>query len=102
MGVPVEFNSVLALRRTDDGYRRRPEEYLPDEPKVGEEYSFRKTGQRIYQLGVPMRLVRTIGDEKSTKKVGIIAISEVRYVLEDDRVFTLGRYRILSLENVSD
>lgn len=101
MGVPVEFNAVLALRDAAESIneQRHVDEYLPDHPKVGQEYGFRKCGQRIYQLGVPLSLLTTAGDNKTMQKVGTAVIIEARHIMEEDHVLTIGRYRILKLND---
>ncbi|MDH4229645.1 MAG: DUF2584 family protein [Nitrospirota bacterium] len=77
MGQPVEMNTVLKLSSGQG---------MPAEPVVGEVYVFRKSGPRIYPIGVPVEL---IGDDWQT--VGKAVIDEFTISLEETR----GRFRVV-------
>jgi hypothetical protein len=77
MGQPVEMNTVLKLS---------PEQGLPEAPREGETYTFRKSGPRIYPLGVPVEL---IGPDWKTRGKAVIDAFTVS--LEE----TSGRFRVV-------
>ena len=77
MGEPVEMNTVLKLT---------PEQGLPDPPREGETYAFRKQGPRFYPLGVPVELIGA-----DWKAVGKAVIDEFTVSLEETR----GRFRVV-------
>lgn len=79
MGVPVEMNTVLKLS---------PEQGLPEDPVAGEAYAFRKSGPRIYPLGVPVEL---IGPDWKTRGKAVIDAFTVS--LEETR----GRFRVVQV-----
>ncbi|MDH5528043.1 MAG: DUF2584 family protein [Nitrospirota bacterium] len=77
MGQPVEMNTVLKLS-TDQG--------LPEDPVVGETYTFQKSGPRIYPIGVPVELI-----DDNWQTLGKAVIDEFTINLEETR----GRYRLV-------
>lgn len=77
MGQPVEMNTVLKLS---------VEQGLPEDPVVGESYLFRKSGPRIYPIGVPVEL---IGDDWQT--LGKAVIDEFTINLDETR----GKFRVV-------
>lgn len=97
MGIKVEFNSDLALRRC--GYQGRfKKECLPERLKVGEIYDFLKEGQRNYWLEGEIPLLETKGNEKLSRPLASIKILEATHFLEEDkRVFTKGKYAVLEV-----
>ena len=96
MGIQVEFNPDLTLRRF--GARGKDEtECLPKRIQEGEIYYFRKEGQRNYCLkrSIPLR-------ERSGRNIISEPIAEVRIMYEKHyvsrgKVYTEGKYLVSKL-----
>ncbi len=99
MGIQVEFNPDLALRdfaEFENG-NRKLEECIPRDLKVGEVYSFLKTGQRNYWLQGELPLLETKGNEILSRPKASIKIIEVTHFLDNERVFTKGKYEVIAV-----
>ncbi|NPE26419.1 hypothetical protein HNV12_00250 [Methanococcoides sp. SA1] len=108
MGIVVEFNPDLALRKFGtDG--RSSSECLPAVLIKGEVYSFLKKGQRMYWLNddpewfcgeVP--LFETKGEGKLSRPLASIKILEATHFLKDGEVWTKGEYRVVDVFDIED
>jgi hypothetical protein len=96
MGIQVEFNSDLALRRYGTP-ERRPEECLPERLEAGRTYKFLKYGQRNYWFGGEIPLVMTEGNERLSRPLASIRIVEATHFVEDGSVTTKGLYRVIEV-----
>ncbi len=96
MGVKVEFNAELALRR--HGKKGRgPEECLPRRLDVDAEYNFLKKGQRNYWFGGDIPLYITSGREKVSSPIASIRIIEATHCRKGEEIWTRGVYRIVEV-----
>jgi hypothetical protein len=96
MGIQIEFNPDLALRAfATPG--RLTEECLPKELEIGAVYSFLKKGQRNYWLEGEIPLVLTEGNGKLSRPLASIQILEVNQFLQQNKVYTSGQYRVISV-----
>lgn len=96
MGIEVEFNPELALRK--HGTRgRRKEECLPEQIMEGTEYAFLKAGQRNYYMRGDISLVETAGEGMLAAPVANVRIIEATHFTNDGQVFTRGTYRVTKL-----
>lgn len=104
MGVPVEFNTVLALRdrRMSGDVSRATDELLPETLAKGDEHAFTKRGQRIYRLDVEIPLVVTHGNHDISRPLAAVVILEATHVLRDGAYWTIGRYRITEVFSSDD
>ena len=96
MGIKVEFNPDLALRnikRFKEG-KRRLEECIPENLKANEVYKFLKEGQRNYWLEGEVPLVETKGRGRLSRPLASVTILDVTHFVEDDFVYTSGRYLV--------
>lgn len=106
MGIKLEFNPDLALRKFEEYKKgnRKIEECVPEKMEVGVEYNFLKKGQRIFWLNNDpfwsngaLPLVITEGNEKLSRPIASIKIIEVTHFLEKEEIFTKGKYKILEV-----
>ena len=104
MGVPVEFNSVLALRNHSaaSGDERSAMERIPASLVAGSVHEFLKSGQRIYRLDVEIPLVETRGGHDISRPLASIMIIEATHVLRDGAYWTKGTYRIAEVFDPAD
>ncbi|MEK6933713.1 MAG: hypothetical protein AABW75_02435 [Nanoarchaeota archaeon] len=101
MGIQIEFNPDLALRKY--GTRSREEkECLPEKFEVGGVYSFLKEGQRNYWLAGLIPLCETKGDGKLSRPLAAIRIIEATHFMENERVFTGGKYEVHEVFDTND
>ncbi|MDD5012323.1 MAG: hypothetical protein PHQ66_01600 [Candidatus Nanoarchaeia archaeon] len=94
MGIQVEFNPDLALRKFGT-LDRKLEECLPEELETGKEYNFLKKGQRIYYLRGEIPLVKTEGNQKLSDPLASIIITEYTHFIFGEEVWTKGLYKII-------
>lgn len=104
MGVPVEFNNILALRSVpgkikdlaEVAKKLNPSAFVPVDLIEGEAYHFSKKGYRIYPLTQEIPLVITQGNCNITEVVALIKILNVSVTpnQEGTDIWTEGLYRI--------
>jgi hypothetical protein len=108
MGIQVEFNPDLALRKFGTS-NRKSEECLPERLEEGKMYPFLKKGQRNYYLSdnpfwnfgeIP--LVETSGGENLSRPLASIKIIEATHFLENGEVWTRGKYRIIEVFDINN
>lgn len=108
MGIVVEFNPDLALRRVG-AEDRVIEECLPDILVKGEVYNFLKKGQRLYYLSddpewfageIP--LFETKGEGRLSRPLASIKILEATHFLRDGEVWTKGKYLVKDVFDIED
>jgi hypothetical protein len=111
MGIKVEFNPDLALRNIAEykNGQRKIEECVPDKLEVGKEYAFLKSEQRLFYLSdsefwgngqIP--LCETNGKEELSRPIASIKILEATHFLENGKVFTRGKYRVMEVFDHND
>lgn len=96
MGVQLEFNWLLALRKDTPKNRtgRDISELIPSELQRGSEYRFRKEGLRVYPLHQPMLLAETEGNNNLGVPRGIVIVREYTHKTEGGRDITEGKYMV--------
>lgn len=111
MGIQVEFSPELALRNIKEFKegRRKKEECVPENMQPGEVYEFLKSGQRLYWLNDEeywyrgeMPLTFTSGDGQTASAVASIKMLEVTHFLQDGKIFTKGKYRVIDVFDPDD
>lgn len=101
MGIQVEFNPDLALRKF--GTKGRLEdECLPAELVPKMVHSFIKKGQRNYWLQGEIPLVETKGNQELSRPFASIIILEYKHVLMNEKPYTTGIYRIIEVFDIND
>ena len=101
MGIQVEFNPDLALRKFRTKSREK-EECLPEKLEAGKIYHFLKEGQRNYWLEGEIPLLETKGNQQLSRPLASITILESTHFLKDRRPYTKGVYRINEAYDVED
>ena len=101
MGIKIEFNPDLALRNISEYQvgRRKIEECIPENIEKGKVYSFLKSDQRNYWLHGEIPLLETQGNEVLSRPKASIIILEVTHFLENERLYTKGKYKIIEIFN---
>lgn len=101
MGIQIEFNPDLALRKFGTPNREK-DECIPEQIKEGEIYNFLKKGQRLYwQCGeVPLRI--TEGNQKLSKPLASVIIIEEVHFTRNNEIWTRGKYKIIKKLNEND
>ena len=99
MGIQVEFNPDLALRRKEDFPNRLDDECIPEDLQVGERYKFLKRGQRNYWLAGEIPLLETKGNQELSRPLASIKIIEVIHFVKDGEVWTKGVYEVVTVFN---
>lgn len=108
MGIQIEFNPDLALRKFGTEGREK-EECLPEKLEEGEVYNFLKKGQRVYYISdnplwdfgeIPLAL--TGGGEKLSRPIANIKIIEATHFLRNGEVWTKGKYKVIEVFDVND
>ncbi len=101
MGISIEFNPDLALRNWEQfkAWNCRKEECIPEKLEVGKEYEFLKTGQRVYWLEGELPLCETKGNQQLSKPKASVIITEVRHVIEEGKLTTRGKYKVVEVFN---
>jgi len=94
MGVQVEFNPDLALRKFRT-LNRLEEECFPEKLRENEIYPFLKKGQRIYYLKGEIPLVETEGNEKLSSPIASVKILGYSHFTIGEEVWTKGLYEII-------
>ena len=110
MGIQVEFNPDLALRRKDRFPGRLDEECIPEPLEVGRRYNFLKRGQRNYWLEGEVPLLETRGNQRLSRPLAAIRIIEATHFVRKDpgqkhpqpEVWTKGIYEVVEVFDPSD
>lgn len=99
MATKVEYNPDLALRNISEfkSGNRKEEECIPEKIVAGEIYPFLKSGQRNFWLYGEVPLVETTGSEIVSSPKASVLILEVTHFLENNEVYTKGKYKVLEL-----
>lgn len=100
MGIQVEFNPALALRKHGTKGRLE-EECLPKELKKGI-YPFLKKGQRIYWLQGEIPLLETRGNQQISRPLASIKIIEATHFIKNNEPYTKGGYKIIDKFDEND
>ena len=98
MGIQVEFNPDLALRKHKTKGRLE-EECLPEKLEEGRKYNFLKKGQRNYWLEGEIPLKETKGNQELSRPLASIFILEATHLLLNDEPYTKGKYTITEVFN---
>src|SRR3989344_710851 len=101
MGIKVEFNPDLALRKSGTTGRSN-EECIPEKIEVAKTYDFLKEGQRNYWLEVEIPLLETEGNQKLSRPIASIIILESTHFIKGNKIYTKGRYMIKEIFNIAD
>jgi len=104
MGIPIEFNTALALRPFATK-ERLPPECIPQKHHLleGMNHSFLKEGQRCYCLDEPIPLCITEGERKLSQPIAAIQIIEYKsYIASNKKIVTSGKYQIVEIFEPGD
>jgi hypothetical protein len=103
MGIKVEFNPDLALRKTDT-LGRLEEECIPKKLEAGSIYNFLKEGQRVYWLEGEIPLLITEGNQELSRPIASITILENTHFIDcqSGKLYTRGRYKINEIYDVKN
>jgi hypothetical protein len=101
MGIQVEFNPDLALRRFGT-CGRQIRECLPEKLEQGKIYEFLKEGQRNYWLNGEIPLLETKGHQKLSRPLASIRVLEATHFLMEGIIYTQGRYKINEVYDIND
>lgn len=102
MGIQVEFNPDLALRKPGTP-GRIAQECIPAELEVGRVYEFLKGGQRLYWLNGEIPLVETTGNGNLSRPVASILITKVIHEkTETLGIITRGKYTVREVYGIKD
>ncbi len=103
MGIQVEFNSDLALRkfRTEG---RLLEEHLSRTLQEGGNYDFLKEGQRNYWIERKIPLLETKDNQKLSRPLVSIKIIEATHFIELRTLnpYTKGKYHVIKVYGSND
>lgn len=111
MGIQIEFSPELALRDISEYKKgkRKKEECIPEKMQKGKVYPFLKSGQRVYWFNDEafwsrgeMPLVRTDGTGKTTRPVAGIKMLESTHFIVKGKIYTKGKYKVLSIFDIDD
>lgn len=99
MGIVVEFNPDLALRNIKEhkSGKRKKEECIPESLEAGKIYQFLKKDQRNYWLFGEIPLLITKGKQILSRPIASIQIIEVCHSLENNEVWTKGKYKVIEV-----
>ncbi len=97
MGIQVEFNPDLCLRKFGTSEREK-DECLPEKLEKGK-YNFLKKGMRNYWFYGENALRETKGNQDLSKPLASVKIIEVIHFLKNGEVWTKGSYEILEVFN---
>ena len=96
MGIQIEFNPDLALRKFGTKLRLE-EECLPETIKAGRTYRFLKRWQRNYWLGGEIPLLETKGNQQLSRPLASIIILEATHFLMNQSLYTKGLYKVIEV-----
>lgn len=106
MGIHVEFNPHLCLRKFEEGRsaggERITSECLPRNLERGRIYDFLKKGQRNYYLMGEVSLRITEGNGKLSRPVASVQIVEATHYLLGGEIWTRGKYEVVELYEAND
>ena len=97
MGIQIEFCPDLALRDISEYKKgkRKIEECIPENLKIGKIYNFLKKGQRNYWILGEVPLVETKGEGKISRPKASVVFLEVVHCLINKEIYTKGRYKVI-------
>ena len=101
MGIQIEFNLDLALRRYNS-LNRDIEECIPEHIERGRAYKFLKRGQRNYWLEGEIPLLETNGLQQLSRPLANIRILTATHFIKDNEVFTRGLYKVIEVFDPSN
>jgi len=101
MGIQIEFNPDLALRKFN-AKNRFKEECLPEKIETGQIYNFLKKGQRNYWLEGEIPLLETKGNQQLSRPLASIVILEATHFLKGKDTYTQGKYLVKEVYEVDD
>jgi len=101
MGIQVEFNLDLALRKHETPERLKGE-CLPKILEIEEIYEFLKKGQRNYWLEGEIPLVETSGNQQLSRPLASIVILESTHFLKGNKLYTKGRYIVKEVYDINN
>ena len=103
MGIQVEFNPDLALRKFGTKGRRL-EECLPRTLTEGHTYDFLKQGQRNYWIEGEIPLLETKGNQELSRPLASIKIMESTHKLDlkTGKPITVGQYYVFEVYDTKD
>lgn len=101
MGITVEFNPDLALRKFGT-VNRLEEECLPQEIVKGQLCKFLKEGQRNYWLDGEIPLIETKGNAQLSRPLASIVILKATHFKKNNKIYTEGIYRIKEVYDIND
>lgn len=96
MGIKIEFNPDLALRKFGT-FGRLEEECLPEKFVKGVIYNFLKKGQRNYWLEGEIPLLETKGNEQLSNPLASIIILEATHFKRSGEIYTEGKYELIKI-----
>ena len=101
MGIQVEFNLDLALRR-HGSMGRLEEECVPEKLEIEKIYPFLKDGQRnyLFEGEIPLRI--TEGNQKLSRPIASVVILETTHFLSLGEMCTKGRYLVREVYDIND
>jgi hypothetical protein len=101
MGIKVEFNPVLALRKIEEAAEdggRNAKDCIPNDLHVGDKHPFLKKVQRNYWLLGEIPLVETRGNQHlSRPKASIRILEATHFVNPYGDVMTKGLYEVMEV-----
>ncbi|MDD5192129.1 MAG: hypothetical protein PHH54_00870 [Candidatus Nanoarchaeia archaeon] len=101
MGIQIEFNPDLALRKF--GTKGRLEdECLPKNIEAGKFYDFLKEGQRNYWFFGEIPLVETKGNGELSRPLASITIQRAIHLLKNGKMYTKGIYKVNEVYDIDD
>ena len=101
MGIQIEFNPDIALRNISEfkNGNRKIEECVPENLEAGKIYPFLKKDQRNYWFDGEVPLMETKGSAQLSKPLASIRILEATHFLENEEVYTKGKYKVIEVFN---
>ena len=111
MGIKADFNPELPLRDYSEfeNGNRKEAECIPKNLEAGRTYDFLKSGRRLYYLSDDpywhngeMPLVKTKGDEHTSRPVASIKMLEVTHFLDNGKIWTKGKYKVIDVFDIND
>ncbi|MFA5259296.1 MAG: hypothetical protein WC402_04450 [Candidatus Pacearchaeota archaeon] len=101
MGIQVEFNPDLALRKFKT-IKRLEAECLPESLEKDGIYPFLKKGQRNYWLHGEIPLKETKGNQELSRPIASIRILEATHFLIKGELYTKGEYQVIETFDPND
>lgn len=104
MGIQVEFNPDLALRNISEYKKgkRKKEECIPEKIQQGKIYNFLKKGQRNYWLDGEQPLLETKGNQKLSRPIASIIITEYTSFLLNNLPYIKGKYKVIDVFDIKN